>query len=478
MDKLFANSLKIAVSSSSVKIIGLLLTPIITRLYSPEQYGDFGLLMTIVALFQPLTGGKLENAIIVSKNQAEGYTLYNASIYLSLLFVGFSLLLGVLLKGFGIIFPVSDFNLFVLAPLLLFFMALFNSNKLMLNNLEKYNKMAVLNVSSGISTSLLRLCFGLVDSLKNFGLVLSEIWHKALYVIMSQRAIMRSCPSSVSFFSPNLNQTWNVVKAYKRFPLYEVPLGLVVSLTSRFTVFLLIGLYSKTILGYFIFSEQMLRKFVDLFSTSIGEVFYKKASISGQEEMSRFTIDLFTKLLVIGYLFFSPVLFWGKELFSFAFGDEWGKAGIFSQILSPFLFAVFVFKPIQSIYRLVGRQDVQLFSGFVQMILSIISIYIGWYFFESDEYSIVFFSITNSSIIYFNIYYVLRKSKNDLKKLLMSRGKIVLFLFTASLPYIIGIFYVTNSIPMIIAQECISVGILGLLFFHYDKENFKQLVKF
>ena len=69
-----------------------------------------------------------------------------------------------------------------------------------------------------------------------------------------------------------------------------------------------------------------------------------------------FTKKIIVRLSLVGLLIFIPILIFGKSLFGIVFGETWKTAGVFAQLLVPWLFMKFVLSPITSIPIIKGKQ--------------------------------------------------------------------------------------------------------------------------
>ena len=101
----FFKNVSILASGSVVsQAILLAVSPILTRLYTPEQFGNFQLFMSLSLLTGVLVTGKLELAIVLPEREEDGRRVTQTSILLSLIisslvFVLFQLFSPIILKN-------------------------------------------------------------------------------------------------------------------------------------------------------------------------------------------------------------------------------------------------------------------------------------------------------------------------------------------------------------------------------------------
>src|SRR5690606_13059596 len=71
--------------------------------------------------------------------------------------------------------------------------------------------------------------------------------------------------------------------------------------------------------------------------------------------------EVHTRLIAVGIFPFVLFIILAGDLFTFVFGADWLTAGTYARILAPWLFAVFIFSPISSLFDVLERQRAYLF---------------------------------------------------------------------------------------------------------------------
>ena len=78
------NVLTLMTGTAIAQAIPIIVSPILTRLYSPEDFGRLALFISIVSIMSVLATGKYELAIILPKKNSTAYQLVSLSVMLSL----------------------------------------------------------------------------------------------------------------------------------------------------------------------------------------------------------------------------------------------------------------------------------------------------------------------------------------------------------------------------------------------------------
>ena len=77
------NVLTLMTGTSIAQAIPIAVSPILTRIYTPEEFGSFALYMTIVSLLSILVTGRYELAIMLPKKDEDAINLVALSILIS-----------------------------------------------------------------------------------------------------------------------------------------------------------------------------------------------------------------------------------------------------------------------------------------------------------------------------------------------------------------------------------------------------------
>jgi O-antigen/teichoic acid export membrane protein len=404
LKKIFTNSflgniLKVASGSIISQVIGFLILPIITRIYSPEHFGEFAVLISIFAVLSPLMGGKYEIAIVLEKNINNKSSLYLISTIITLFL---SLLL------FFIFYFTGDFiinylnikitkNLFFSIPILLLIFGILQANKFILTSNNNFGVLSKIIVFDKLINTSSRLVFGIIKP-SGFGLIISEFISKTIVVLYSTFMV---CKNKLVILK-KLDCIY-LLKKYKNFPTYELISDWFDSISNSLPLLLLAYYFEDTILGYFSFTLFTLKIFINIFSKSVSSVYYQKISHMDLEKRKGFTLRLNDSLCLISVFPFLLLILGAPEIFSLVFGKEWYEAGSYAQILAPYLFFVFLLKPVVSLYRVYSKQKILLYFNIINLIMFSLATITGGYL-ESIYLTLGLISLSGV-IIYGLIYF-------------------------------------------------------------------------
>lgn len=317
------------------QLINVAASPLITRLYSPEQFGIQGVVIMIVAIGTPLVSLSLPMAIVIAPTRAEGFVVGRASTVLS---TGVAVFIGIVLLGFR-----QNINSLLGLPeaswvLLLIPLALWlTSQQLIWNHHvireELYKVSSLSTVVQSTLTNILKIGLGAIHP-SSF-LLAGTASISPLFRTVSLRAgYSRSAPKSAAA-KPKSRPLRQVVSQYRDFPILRTPSDVLAAVSHAAPVLVISALYGTEIAGLYTIALNLLNVPATVMSNAIGEVLYgrfSKLNLSGKPLRK----DLVTStcyLLAITIPLLSLVAFLAPRLFGFVFGSDWSDAGQFATIM-------------------------------------------------------------------------------------------------------------------------------------------------
>lgn len=142
---------------------------------------------------------------------------------------------------------------------------------------------------------------------------------------------------------------------YKKFPLFASWAALLNTGAVQMPVFMITKYFGSSITGLFSFTFKVISIPMTLVSSSISQVMFQKVAVMHNEKpelLFYFVLKMFLLLLVLSIPFVMTLTFWGVEIFSFVFGEQWALAGNFAAILSVAVAIRFAVSPLSSVLAL------------------------------------------------------------------------------------------------------------------------------
>jgi O-antigen/teichoic acid export membrane protein len=405
----------------SARLIPLFFAILLARIYNPDNFGDFVLFLSISSLIAIFSNGGYEGAFILAENKWQKSRLFRFSLRNNLI-INVILFTGLLIF---IVFFNRKHNcqqlLLLLIPWYAFsFGGLQIIRNILISN-KLFKKLAVLEIVRTVSTGILQsLFFVLPDTGLMLGMVIAQFVTFFWFVFQLQETNL-SVPLKYSKCELAL------AKRFRNFPLFSLPAEFFNYLSNQLPVFMIKPFFGLTQLGLYSFSHRYLNIPVQLTSISIGSVYIQKArSLKNlPAELSEITFGLFQKQVWLAVLPFTVLALWGQPIFSFIFGNEWAYSGQLAQILSPWLFAVFISSPLSTILIAMEKQKISMIFNIMLLIFRILALLIGGLILKNLTLTVTFFSLTGFLFFTFLGIYALILARVDLRKAMLVLVKTV-----------------------------------------------------
>ena len=358
------------------QIIGLIATPILSRFYTPDNFGLLGSLLTIAAIISAVSSLKYEMAIILTSNKIEAKGLLTLSTCLLFLTTGLiciSILICPTCLTYIGLEKVSVISV-ILLLLLVFGYGLFNILYQWHSKFENYALLSKFSVVQKLGIVILQLLIYVLFT-NTYGLILGFTigWLLALIILIIPEW------KEINFLSFRLTHLKLLTKKYYRFPAYTAPQNLLNAISQGLPVLMLGYYFDATTVGLYFFTVRILLLPSTIIGKSIRQVFYKRASdlISNlsllRNEYLKTTLVLFGIILIPVVTIFM----FGPEIFQFLFGSKWLVAGEIASWLFLWTGLLFINQPSNALLLVLKKNNTQLIIDFILIVLRLYVLYYG-----------------------------------------------------------------------------------------------------
>jgi len=371
------NVLTLMTGSMIAQAIPIAISPILTRIYTPKDFGIFALYMSVASLLATFATGRYELAIMLPKKDEDALTILSLSLIISFIISFLSLL-------FIVIFNENICNLLgnnllsnwlYLIPISVLFTGLYQSFNYWNNRRKYYKTLAISRVSVSATTGTSNLSLG-ASGFGASGLIISTL----LGQIVSTLVLAKSFYKVDRKLLKNANKVKLIalMKKYKKFPLLNLPNAVIDSFRLSGINMLIAKYFTTGVLGQFSLAWKMVQVPIILIGGSLGQVFFQKISSIPKSDIYLTIITYIKKASFISAPIFLVIYLFSKDIFGFVFGEEWILAGESASIMAPWLFINFVSSPLVAVMLILNKQEyVLIFSIFYMLIplLLIINLY-------------------------------------------------------------------------------------------------------
>lgn len=383
------------------QIILISTTPILTRLYSAEDFGQLSIFVSIISILSVSASLRYNRAIPLPKKLSDANNLLYLSTIIILIF---SLLLLFLVFIINIsnrlpdtLFEINSYLYFI--PVGVAFIGLIDIYGYWLMRVESYRTVAIAKIIQTLCIVSFQIFF------YNFGVTALILGHILGLLIGFIIVFYISFDSAIKKITEiKIELLKKVAFRYRDFPKYSTWEALASSAGNNAPV-LLFGLYyGASSAAFFALTYKVLSMPMNMIGTSISKVYFiKAAKIVEKDELKVFSKKIFECLCYISF----PLAFWSffvlPKIFSLAFGSEWSIAGEYARIMVPWLVMTFVCSPLSPIIAISEKQEFGLVFQVIFLFVKITSILLCSFYFSEKTTLIV---LTLSSVVCLLIFLV------------------------------------------------------------------------
>jgi O-antigen/teichoic acid export membrane protein len=392
--------------------IPIAISPILTRLYTPEDFGVFALYMGVVSIIAAIITGGYEHAIMLPKKESDAKYLVILSLIITFLITLFIFIIILIFnKDIADILgnkAMSNWLFFIPIPIL--FSGIYQSFNYWHNRNKNYKKLANSKVGQSFTTSFTNLSLGF-SNLGSLGLILGTIIGQLIgvYVLIKKSFLFK-------IETINKLKLFLLAKKYINFLKFSTFSSVLNSLSFNLFTILLAKLYSSSILGFYHLVFRILTMPATLIGSSISQVYFEESTrqknmLGNNHKIFKNTLK---KLFLISFIIYFPMYFYIEDLIVFIFGIKWKISGEIAKTLIPLMFIRFVSSILSSTLTTYEKQKVGLLINFTLALNIIILVIIAKIY--NHNYIVFFYNyMISTSILYFLFlvyYYKLSKGEH------------------------------------------------------------------
>lgn len=358
------------------QIVMVAAVPVLTRLYTPEQYGMLALYLALVGVLTVNASFRYQFAIPLAKSLAERINLTALCLVLVVTTSSVVLLLSIVFKDDLLVFLIGGgafAGIEFLLPFSVFAIGALQVLSYYHISLSGYGNVALSKVFQSVSIVTVQFSF---HSLGIAALLVGQVvgqFSALLYLVLTAKV-----SGALSFLS--LKEIKVNASVHRKYPIYEAWSGLLNVAGVYFPVFFIGFFFTSAAVGQFSLTTQVLTVPITIISDAVSRVFMGSANKNLEDmRLAENVISVVRNMLVIGFPFLVFMVLFGEEIFVFIFGQGWELAGDFAAILAPWLFVVAIVSCVSSISFIYNKQKANLYFQATLFLSRLIAMSLGVY---------------------------------------------------------------------------------------------------
>lgn len=357
----FLKAVSILVGGTAfAQFIGLISLPILTRLYSPEEFSLFAIYTSLLIILSVASCLRFEIAVPLPKDD-------NEAIYLVLLALISNFLISIFIFFIIWLFHTEiiallkqpNFSILIwLVPIGVFFSGIYNTLQYWVTRKKEFTIVAKTRIFQSISGASLQVFFGLVGA-STVGLILGQIIKTSAGIFRLIKSFWNE--SSQTVRGVNFNQLKRVYIKNEKFPKYSTLESLANSLGIQLPVIIIATFSIGAEAGYLMLAMQVMTIPMGFIGGAVGQVYLAHAPEKYQNrELSKYTYQCIFQLMKIGILPLVLICIIAPVVIPFVFGSVWQRTGDMMLWMLPWFITQLLVSPVSMSLNIIGRQRISL----------------------------------------------------------------------------------------------------------------------
>lgn len=374
-----ANVLKLVTGSGFAQGLGVLVAPIVARLFAPEAFGVAALFASIAGIIGVVACLRYELSIMLPKTDEEAANLLGVSLCFVLIITGISTMVIFFAGDLTVkLLNSSELKKYLwLIPVSVFVSGTFLAMNYWDSRTKRFGRLSIARVISSVVAQTTKLGAGFAGFVSGGILIGTRFLGQIVSTFVLGGQIWRD---DRKLFKTSIR--WKKMIAgmhrYSKFPAIDIWGGLLNTTSWQLPALLLASFFSPIIVGYYALGTAVIRMPMSIIGGAIAQVFYQRAcDAKNKGESSQVVENVYKRLVAIGLFPMLLLCLVGQDLFSVVFGHKWAEAGLYTQILAPWMFFVFISSPLSTLFSVFERQGSALIVHSTIFLTRLVSLYIG-----------------------------------------------------------------------------------------------------
>lgn len=453
----FARGVSVLVGgTASAQALMVLAAPLLTRLYTPEDFGLLAVYSGLLALFVVVASLRYELAIPLPESNTEAANVLVLSLLVVLLMTAISALM-VFIAGDQIALALDAPKLatyFWLLPLGVLLSGIYNVFNCWAVRTKHFGDIARTRISQTLATLAVQLL-----GYKLGGIAL--LFGQASGQGVGSLRLARSAIKHKEFSSWTLPGVWQAAKRYKQFPIFSTWSGLFNTAGTQLPPLMFAAFFSAGAAGLYALANRILQLPMTVIGGAIGQVYFSdlaEAKINGQlpKKIEEGAVGLIKLSFPAGFVF----MYFAPELFAWVFGADWKVAGEVARWMVPWILLQFISSPLSIVYFVLEKEKTGLLFQVGMLVVRVGSLIYGYYCLDFIG-TLVAFSFVSAFCYFLYSISVFLLSGARLRKFIFD---IIFELVKVSLMFVAIV--MTNKISLLLS---LMVTLLFLFIFYYKR---------
>ena len=385
----------LASGTGFAKILGFAAYPIITRLYSPSDFGILSVFTSSIAILVPFATLRYSVTIPLPKNDGLALNILTLGI-------GLTLILAAVLSFIFIAVGKPIFGFFNMVEIAEYWwllvvgitgMAFYELLSNWATRKREFSPVAKTTIWQSFLSAITKIGLGWAG-LKPLGLLIGDVISRSGGVVSLIRYFVKDFKDNIKHVSEK--KISFLFRYYKDLPLFRLPSQFLLVFSTKIPVLYFAFKFGSEATGQLGLSLVVVGIPMGLIGSNTAKAYYAEIARIGankKEKILALTTSVTKRLSLLSLIPTLILIFFSPFLFQLIFGRDWEEAGVFTSILALYLFFQFVTAPIMNVFNVLNNQSKFLQINLVRSFLLIIVFWLSFIFDLNAYVTLIIYSI-------------------------------------------------------------------------------------
>lgn len=409
-------------ASVLAQLINIASIPILSRLYSPDDFGVLSLFTSVVGVFATISGFRYYLVLPLARRERYVHAIVWLCVLLQAACVA---VITLLVAVFGKYAEGTPYSVLLsyryLIPIGVFCIGMYSMAVQWAIREKLFTLIAKTKLSQVSAACVINLACAVLG-LRPLGLLLGNIAGQSCGMSVLMRTLLKRAQRG----SFDIVRIKRAAIYYRRMCFFDTP-GAVLNMAGTYLLPVLIAYYfSSSVVGSFSMAQQALILPSAIVGTAIGQVFQQRASEALYDgTLPHITANTFELLARIGIFPILVISIMAPEIFPVILGSRWEDAGRIAALLGPWIALNFIYSPLSTLYTTLMLQRMGLVFVSIYTLTRLGSIALGA---SSETLAMFNISLSGACMMLFGVGLLLFKAgvQNILLRFLRISSEVLL----------------------------------------------------
>lgn len=371
------NFAKLLSANVVAQVIGLVVYPVLTRMYAPDDFGLLNLFLSIGGVLVILATAEYQYAIVLPKEDEKAHGVLQTGGLIALCVTGIVLLSVPFSHPIASIFKTPGLaKWYWLMPVYVLASACWILLNYYYTRHKQFGRISCYQISQSVLNAGAKVGCGYAGFLHG-GLICSTVLAPVVAVLISIARSWRKGLREVLHVDKNVCK--EVAKEYGNFPKYSLPRALVNNLSGSLPALLLTPFFGLTNLGFWGMAITLAFRPINMISQSLYQVLFQHvaAKVNRRETirpmLRRFVLcgTCIASLCFVGLYVILP------ELTQWLLGAEWNITGHYIRVMLPWLLVNILSATTSFLIDIFQKQKISLYIEILSLVVRLTGLLVG-----------------------------------------------------------------------------------------------------